>query len=550
VIEPFLAAEMNIERSLPDAAVLPAKALHAYPEHLMKTLGFGAMALAFAALGCSDDGDAQQTPMGALAEALGGQGDVAALEGLQLEGTGTRYIPHEGFAPEDEPTEANTFTRTVWIDLEQDRLRVDTARQIEFLFPGPQSYTDVVQGNLGASTQPFFGNPLGALSSDKVASIRRQEMLLTPQFLLRQIDADDLTMESDVTMEGETYNVYAWSGGPTPLMFYVNADSNELAMIQTMELDFYKRDVMVQVMFSDWQSSGNIKFPRSRRVIRDGLELFSEQLSTVTVNPEVDAGAFDFPAGVTPQFNEALYQRGLLSHQWYFLLDSLGLPFTGIDRAITPRAIATGVWQLQGGSHHSFLVEQADGLVLVDAPLYDDRGAALANYIDEQIPGKSIKYVVASHFHEDHVSGIRDVLGRNPEAELVVFESSQAAWREILNAPSTLKPDALAMNPRNVTIRTVGADGAELADADHPLSLFHIRTDHAADMLMVQERTSNTVFVVDIYSPGNAAQLGAGDFLRALTDNDIPQDTLKVVGGHGGETDTFAEVQAAANAAP
>ena len=123
----------------------------------MRKLGLGAMALAFAALGCSDDGDAEQTPMGALAEALGGQGDVAALEGLRLQGTGTRHIPHEGFTPEDAPTEANTFSRTVSIDFADDQLRVDTARQIQFLFPGSQTYSDIVQGNLGASTQPFFG---------------------------------------------------------------------------------------------------------------------------------------------------------------------------------------------------------------------------------------------------------------------------------------------------------------------------------------------------------------------------------------------------------
>jgi glyoxylase-like metal-dependent hydrolase (beta-lactamase superfamily II) len=514
----------------------------------MKKLGSGAIALAFAALGCSDDGDAGQTPMGALAEALGGQGDVAALEGLRLQGTGTRHIPHEGFTPEDAPTQANTFTRTVSIDFARDQLRVDTAREIQFLFPGSQSYSDIVQGNLGASTQPFFGNPLGALSSDKVASIRRQESLLTPQLLLRQMDAADVTMESDVTMEGQTYHRYMWSGEPAPIVFYVNADDDELAMIETMELDFYKRDVKLQVMFSDWQAEGRIVFPGSRRVIRDGLELFSEQMNSVTVDPAFAADAFDFPAGVMPEFDEDLYARGMLSHQWYFLLDSLGLPFTGVDVTITPRAIAPGVWQLQGGSHHSLLIEQEDGLVLVDAPLYDDRGAALAGYIQRQIPGKSIKYVVASHFHEDHVAGIRDVLGRNPESELVVFESSTSAWREILDAPSTLRPDALAMNPRRVTIRSVSAQGADLGDAERPVALRHIVTAHASDMLMVQEQSSNTVFVVDIYSPGNAGQLGARDFLTALTDSEIPQENLKVVGGHGGETHDFAQVQAAAEA--
>src|SRR4029078_4673144 len=116
-----------------------------------------------------------QTPVQKLEIGLGGQQDLAALTGLEIKGSGARHIPHEGQHPSDPPAEANKFDRTVSIDLSADSLRVDTNRAVEILFPGMSSYTDVVRGNLGGSSEPFFGSPLGALSSDKAAAIKRQE---------------------------------------------------------------------------------------------------------------------------------------------------------------------------------------------------------------------------------------------------------------------------------------------------------------------------------------------------------------------------------------
>src|SRR5688572_27543397 len=79
-----------------------------------------------------------------LIEGLGGADDLDALTGLRIEGQGTRYIPNEGERPEDAPIEANTFGRVVSLDLQADALRVDTDRDITFLFPASQQYSDVV----------------------------------------------------------------------------------------------------------------------------------------------------------------------------------------------------------------------------------------------------------------------------------------------------------------------------------------------------------------------------------------------------------------------
>jgi len=513
------------------------------------------LGIALLALACGDeDKDPEagieqikpgQSAQDKLVIGLGGQKDLAALQGLRLVGSGTRRIPHEGQRPTDPPAEASRLERTVSIDFAAEALRVDTTRTVEILFPGTATYTDVVRDKLGASTEPFFGSPLGALGSDKAAAIHRQETLLTPQLLWRSLQSSSLTTSPDVDLDGVLHHRLVSSTGPAPLTLFVNAETGQLSKLQTMEHDFYMRDVVLEVYFSDWAPAGDIAFPRKRRLVRDGLTLLDETLSNVEVNPELEATLFEFPGGAMPAFDPALFARGELSHQWYYLLDSIGLPFNGVDVAITPKELGAGVLQLLGGSHHSFLVEQQNGIVLVDAPLHEDRGHALSQFITRRFPGKPITHIVASHFHEDHVSGIRQVLGENSSAQLVVHESVQAAWREILGRPSTLHPDAIAQMPREVSILTVPDEGKlTLPDPAHPLTLYPLASEHAADLLFAHEESTNTVFVVDVYSPGNASQLNADDFAASLETHLIPTANLQIVGGHGGEIHDFAALQA------
>jgi glyoxylase-like metal-dependent hydrolase (beta-lactamase superfamily II) len=513
---------------------------------LSMSMGVVGLLALVAACGDEDEPDQPAEPLARdqLIAALGGQAALDALDGLRIEGTGSRFIPNEGRTPDDEAIEANTFERTVSVNFAEDALRVDTSRDIEFLLPASQEYSDIVRGNLGASTQPFFGAPLGALGSDKTASIRRQELLLTPQLLIRELEGATITEMSDAPLDGVNQRRIGVSAAGTPaLLLHINAETGTLTKLETTELDFYQRDATLEVFYEDWQQVGTTAaFPHSLRVARGGNDLFKEEVTTVAANPTFAADTFEFPAGVTPAFNADLYARGQLSSQWYYLLDSIGLPFSGIDTSITPVEVGEGVFQLVGGSHHSFLVEQSDGLVLVDAPFYEDRGAALVEFAATEFPGKPIKYVVASHFHEDHVSGIREVLGRT-DAKLVVQASVEGFWQTLLGARSELKPDALAATPRDVEILTV-PDGGErvLADATRPLTLYHLATQHAEDMLLTYEPQSDTVFVVDIYSPGFLYPAPA-DLAASITEHAIPTADLKIVGGHGGEIHDYADLQ-------
>jgi len=524
---------------------------------MKSSLGILGVGLLLMGCGSDDEGNAAEpggeergvgslvglSPVEKLVYTLGGPDGFQNIQGLSITATGSRWLPHEGASPDAPPVLANEFERTVSMIPANDFLRVDVERDIEFLFPGPQAYSEILRGNLGVSTQPRFGAPLGDLTSDRVAAIQVQEMFLSPHLLVSRLGAG-IEEDIDVAIDGALYHRLQIEAAQTIYLF-VEAATGLLARIDTLEHDFYRRDVVTSVAFEGWQSTeSGVAYPSSVRLSRDDLLLLEQEVTSFEVNPDFDADTFQFPAESAPVFDAALFARGGRSNQWYFLLESIGLPFTGIDTMVNAVEVAPGVRQLQGASHHSFLVEQAAGLVLVDAPLYQDRSGALLDYIEANFANKPITHVVASHFHEDHVAGIREVLGAT-DAVLVVHESTADFWRETIEARSTIYPDALARSPRQVEILTVpDGDSLTLEDTAHPVELFDMNATHANDLLLTRDVTSNTVFVVDIYSPGNGTPFEPETLDATILDNDIPTDTLKIVGGHGNEQHAYTDLEA------
>ena len=61
---------------------------------------------------------------------------------------------------------------------------------------------------------------------------------------------------------------------------------------------------------------------------------------------------------------------------------------------MTAKPLAEGVIYLTGGTHHSVAIEQRDHVVLVEAPLNEERSLAVIAKVKEIIPGKPIKYLV------------------------------------------------------------------------------------------------------------------------------------------------------------
>jgi hypothetical protein len=97
--------------------------------------------------------------------------------------------------------------------------------------------------------------------------------------------------------------------------------------------------------------------------------------------------------------------------------------------------------------------------------------------------------------------------------------------------PHTLRPDALAQNPKPVTVETVD-DELEIRDAAMTVNLYHVAGNpHSDTMLMAYIPRDRIIIEVDVYSPASQVHPYAANLIENITRRNLRVD--RVVPLHG-----------------
>ena len=178
---------------------------------------------------------------------------------------------------------------------------------------------------------------------------------------------------------------------------------------------------------------------------------------------------------------------------------------SGFAEKVVSEKASDGVWYLAGASHHSVVIEMKDHLILVEAPLYDGRTAAVLQEAKRLVPGKPIRYVVNSHYHFDHAGGLRAAAA---DGATIVSQQGTKAWYEkALANPNRISPDLLAKSGRKAKVVGAG-EKMVLRDGTRAVEIHHIQGSvHAVPFLMVYLPKERLLIEGDAYTPGapNAA---------------------------------------------
>jgi glyoxylase-like metal-dependent hydrolase (beta-lactamase superfamily II) len=474
--------------------------------------------------------------------AVGGPQALRGLRSFRYLATGERWIYDEGIRPGDRAKPSATFEERVRYGFANrrtpNRVRVDAVRTsngadrpVHEVISGPRGFIRGVDANGStAATKP--------MTADRGAAIREELALLNPHVLLKGALRNPRTTRDGGTqvLGGRTFRVLVIRHAVAPVRLFVNPRTGRIARLRTVQHDYLRRDVLIEVRYSRWSRAGaGLIFPRTVALWSDGQRIHRElrPAGKVDANPRLDRAAFRIPASAgAKRFGGRLTAVGRKTSEWVMSFANLGFIKDGGQTAINPQRIAPGVILLSGVSNNSLVVRRATGVVVVEGALHDLRAEAVIGFVRRRFPGERITHVITTHHHSDHAGGQRPYVALGARA--VLHEAAVPFFRRVFRERnSRIMPDRLDRTDRAARFVSVPNGGRVLLnDADRPVEVLSFDVPHSVDMTVTFVQQGGVLFVSDVYTPG--APPGEGG--QALNDL-IEANSLNVewiAGGHGG----------------
>jgi glyoxylase-like metal-dependent hydrolase (beta-lactamase superfamily II) len=484
--------------------------------------------------------------------ALGGEHALRDLSSFRLRSSGSTFVFDEGPRPIDEVSPASEFTLTLSYDLRSsgDRLRADYVRTS---VGADRTVSEVISGRRGFITgvdNNFSPPATTAMSSDRWGAITREQRLLNPQLILRDVLADPSLATTFLprSVNGRPHRVLLVRDGVAPIRLYVDERTGRISRATTEDHNYNRGDVRVIVDYANWRDAGGVRFPRRVSMRVGGHTMHTETRSSVTTNGTVASSAFRFPSGVKPVYDRALADRGAKTMSWLMSFAHLGFVKDGPATQIVPKAVAPGSTLIQGHPNQSMIIEQQDGIVVAEGALSDYRAEALIAHIRATYPNKPIRYVTASHHHADHAGGMRPFVALGARA--VVHADAVPFFQDVFaNRSSRLLRDRLDRTEAPATILGVPNGGRQtLDDPLRPVVVLPEATQHATTTVLVYVPREGVLFVNgDTYTPGAPAGPGAVSLDQTIRANGLTVNWI--AGGHGGVI-SYTDFQKAVAAVP
>ena len=232
-----------------------------------------------------------------------------------------------------------------------------------------QNITGAQAGSTWAQALNVWTTPWGFLkaAAGREAKVQRQGGLQVVSF-----SPANLTSPS-----GQTYTVTG----------YVN-DQNLVTKVETRVDNAVVGDLLVEFDYSNYRSMNGVQVPGRIVQRQAGMQTFDATIDAATPNPAnlVELLTPPPPAAGAPAAPAAALPAAAAS-------------------APPVEKLGEGVFKI-GGNYASLAVDMGDHILVVESGQNDGRGTAVMAAARQAIPGKTIRFVVNSHAHFDHASGL------------------------------------------------------------------------------------------------------------------------------------------------
>ena len=433
------------------------------------------------------------TPVGAQAQNARATLEGAAkalstveVKSLEVSGSGVFFAAGQSYTPGQPWPKFIAKSQTRSINYETGSLRDDVVRMQGENPPrgggvqpvrGEQRQAFVVSGDQA-------WNVVGdaAVSTPIALTERQMQLWSTPHGVIRA------ALANGATVQGRTVT-FALPG--RMMVRATLSDQNLVERVDAVIPNAVVGDLPVETTYADYRDFGGVKFPTRIRQSAGGFPTLDFTVTDLKAN-----GAADI------QVPDAVRQA------------------TDVYTRVATQMVADGVWYLTGGTHHSVVIEMKDYVIVVEAPLNEERAMAVLAEARSLAPGKPVKYVVASHHHFDHSGGLRAFASEG--VTVVTHDSSRAFLEQALGAPATVRPDRMAKSGRKPIVEGV-KDKRVMTDGARTVEIHHIAGNaHCESLLMVYLPKEKLLSEADVFTPppaGTAPPMPPSPFTVSFVDN-------------------------------
>ena len=306
--------------------------------------------------------------------------------------------------------------------------------------------------------------------------------LLPHRLLLAALhnDGNALSAIPSRSFRGDYLEGVRYASAADTALLYFDGLSGNLLVVETVTDDPVLGDRRRATIFTRWTPTGAIKFPRQIDVEINGRLSEHMNVFAASTNDALSDATFAIPDSIADRAR------------------SPGPPPAAV--VVTLVDLGHGVWRAEGGSHHSLVVEQPRGLILVEAPQNRVRMAAVFDTLKSRFPNKPVRLAVSTHHHWDHSGGLRETMARG--VDIVTHARNVNFVRGIASARKTVLPDGLSRGAVVPSIRGV-RDSLTIGTGDGLVHIYLLPTAHVEGMLAAYVPSAGVLFTSDVVSPGN-----------------------------------------------